>query len=131
MADRWVSTPHVFPNCCHRCLKSGEDDGPYFHEEWDYCQPQRWPGASPDAPRVARKFTCRKCLQHALNSPGAPSFDDARVAELEAEVKDLNAELDLLQEPIHRPIEVVDVAAVLQLLEDQKPKRATAKRKAA
>lgn len=95
MADRWVSSPHVFPNCCHRCLKSGEENGPYFHEEWDYCQPDRWPGADPAHPRVARKFTCRSCFLHAAAQPGAPLTDSSakqlkyaqdRIHELEAEL---------------------------------------------
>ncbi|NDE96791.1 MAG: hypothetical protein EB034_00700 [Verrucomicrobia bacterium] len=93
MADRWVETPHVFPNCCHRCLKSGADNGPYFHEEWDYCQPDRWPGVTPDSPRRARKFTCKSCFLYAASQPGAPLPDlsakqlgeaEDRIYELEA-----------------------------------------------
>lgn len=95
MADRWVANPHVFPNCCHRCLKSGEENGPYFHEEWDYCQPDRWPGADPAYPRVARKFTCRACFLYAAAQPGAPLTEtsakqlqsaQARINELEVEL---------------------------------------------
>lgn len=129
MADRWVSTPHVFPNCCHRCLRSGEEHGPYFHEEWDYCQPDRWPGASPDAPRVARKFTCSKCFQAALAAPGAPDFT-GRSAGLEARIEELEQEKELLQAELTAPVQVIDVQSVLEILESQKPAPRTRKKAA-
>lgn len=100
MADRWVSNPHVFPNCCHRCLKSGEENGPYFHEEWNYCQPDRWPGVDPAYPRVARKFTCKGCFLSAAAQPGAPLADisakqlknaEERIAALEADLAEERA----------------------------------------
>jgi hypothetical protein len=99
LADRWVDNPHIFPNCCHRCLKSGVDNGPYFHEEWDYCQPDRWPGPDPAYPRRARKFTCRSCFQFAASQPGAPLLDSSakqlseaseRIMQLEASLAEAN-----------------------------------------
>lgn len=130
MADRWVSSPHVFPNCCHRCLRSGEEHGPYFHEEWNYCQPDRWPGVTPDAPRVARKFTCKSCLQNALNAEGAPVFDEAALAKAEAQIQDLKEDLELATTELQQPVQYLDLESVVELLESKKPAPRTRKKAA-
>jgi len=131
LADRWVDTPHVFPNCCHRCLKSSADDGPYWHEEWDYAKPDRWPGVTPESPRVARMFTCRRCYLHAAQTDGAPLADLSakQLGELQERIADLETELSKATAPI-----TMNVVAVEDLIKQAevspKPrKRAPAKKK--
>lgn len=129
MADRWISKPHVFPNCCHRCLKSGEEDGPYFHEEWDYAKPDRWPGATPDYPRPARMFTCRKCFLHAAACDGAPLTTESakQLHQAEATIDELSARILDLEENADHPVQVLDLDTVRELL---KPVRKPAAKKA-
>lgn len=133
MADRWISSPHVFPHCCHRCLKSGEENGPYWHEEWEYCQPDRWPGATPDAPRRARMFTCRSCYLHAANQDGAPLTDDSakQLKSAKERVEELESQVASLEADSKRPVQVVDIESVLKLVEQPKPKRTPTTKKAA
>lgn len=133
MADRWVSKPHVFPNCCHRCLKAGEEDGPYFHEEWDYAKPDRWPGVSPEHPQIARMFTCRKCFLHAASLEGAPLTPDSakQLKQAEATIDELAARVLELEDLSRRPVEVLDADTVREILAEAVKRPAPRAKKAA
>lgn len=128
----WVRVPRQFPRECFQSHQSEPEHGPYY--EAPDARFQKW---HQGVRREYFPYLSRTALRGMLNEPGSPFVPmthdeliakDARIEELEAEIIDLQAQLDEFRgaaevESAESPT-AVDVKALASALAEEQARRA-------